>query len=59
MKRLNDVELDARIHKFLERKFVEFPNLDAGELPPVRIWEGRRPKNRQYQPHNLIEQWGT
>jgi hypothetical protein len=28
MRRLNDRELDTRIHKFLDRKAKEFPELD-------------------------------
>lgn len=32
MKRANNAELDDRIHKFLDRKFSEFPELDGG--PP-------------------------
>jgi hypothetical protein len=29
MKRLNEHELGARIHKFLDRKLKEFPELDT------------------------------
>lgn len=31
MRRLNDVELNARIHKFLYRKFSEHPELNDDE----------------------------
>ncbi len=27
MKRLNEADLDTRIHRFLDRKFEEFPEL--------------------------------
>ncbi len=34
MRRLNESELDARIQKFLNRKSLEFPELnEAGERP--------------------------
>lgn len=36
MKRGSDAELDDRIHKFLGRKFSEFPELDAGAQPPKK-----------------------
>lgn len=34
MRRLNDVELDARIHTFLHRKFAEFPELTEVQKRP-------------------------
>lgn len=41
MRRLRDVELEARIHKFLRRKFDEFP-----ELARVDTGTTKTPKDR-------------
>ena len=42
MRRLNEAELNARIHKFLHRKFTEFPDLRQTNERPRRNWQGKR-----------------
>lgn len=32
MKRLNEADLDIRIHRFLDRKFEQFPELTASTI---------------------------
>jgi hypothetical protein len=58
MRRLNETELDARIHNFLERKFAEFPQLDPEIEPktPAKIRTGRQSHSR---PLNPRMRWGT
>lgn len=50
MKRLSDTELDARIHKFLDRKFSEFPELAETEVGPARAAHGKPAKVRPLHP---------
>lgn len=54
MRRLNETELDARIHSFLDRKFAEFPEL-AFETD-TQVKEGRHPRFRDVHPRI---RWGT
>lgn len=56
MKRLQDDELQARIHNFLQRKLEEFPELADGENPAPRSVVNRQPKTRIYQ---AKMHWGT
>lgn len=58
MRRLNETQLDARIHSFLERKFAEFPELDSESAvaAPAQSRASRRPKVRHFHPRI---RWGT
>lgn len=57
MRRLTDLELDARIHKFLRRKLAEFPDLmQDDEVQPRNIWSGRR---MGLTHHHTIVNWGA
>jgi len=38
MRRLNEDELDARIHTFLDRKFATFPELEKETMPRKQRW---------------------
>ena len=49
MRRLNDAELDARIHKFLSRKFGKFPELNISRESSEASWVYGRPRLRHYQ----------
>jgi hypothetical protein len=57
MKRLNSAELDARINKFLTRKFAEFPDLNENDVQPDRIWHGTRRKLLRRQPSVRHSAW--
>lgn len=48
MRRLNEAELDARIHKFLGRKLYEFPELYSENERPHKTWRAR--KTRELNP---------
>lgn len=54
MRRLNQTELDARIHNFLERKFAEFPELDQKAAGLNKV--SRRREVRHFRPRM---RWGT
>lgn len=46
MQRLNNDELNTRIHKFLDRKFSEFPELADGEVRLADTWQDKHAKGR-------------
>lgn len=52
MKQLNDTELDQRIHKFLRRKWAEFPELTDDDVRPGQKWPGK-PLRFGHHPHKL------